>query len=518
MKKEEKELIINLRDSAISGFNKVKKDFLELEKGYLALLDDDEIKSLKCRNKSHISQKKILAKVRRIGREILKTYFSNSTLAEVEVENRPELTAILQAELNNVSNKELNLYTTMQPLVENLLVYGTGIAKTYWSKEFNRPKVQVKAINEVLIDPNARSHFDAGYFVDRFYMSVADIKKNFKTTSKKIDFDAIGGGLGDSNLGDYRRVLVCEVYRKKDNKWFVSTLVEDEFLRGDVELKDSHPFDWGIAFSQFCRVDEEDAIRSYGASYIEPMIAIQKQFIATRNQQMDAIYKQLNPRIMVSRNAGLRDDDLLSNSAKIVVNDLGEIKELPLPNISQSIFDVEKLDEELQEVGGLPKFAQGIASKTDPKSATGVSLMQESGNATIDDIVTTFNESFFEPFVRRIVNLIYKYKISDKFKGVDRDEILKLNIKINAGMGVANKDMKINGIQSAKQSLLSMQNLAVQQGLAQKSYEYLNALDAITIEELKLLGMKNIESRIQEGISQDDIQRQMQSAQNIQGE
>ena len=308
------------------------------------------------------------------------------------------------------------------------------------------------------------------------------------------------------------------MYRKKDNKWYVSTLVEDEFLRGDVELKDSHPFDWGIAFSQFCRVDEEDAIRSYGASYIEPMIAIQKQFIATRNQQMDAIYKQLNPRIMVSRNAGLRDDDLLSNNAKIVVNDLSEIKELPLPNISQSIFDVEKLDEELQEVGGLPKFAQGIASKTDPKSATGVSLMQESGNATIDDIVTTFNESFFEPFVRRIVNLIYKYKISDKFKGVDRDEILKLNIKINAGMGVANKDMKINGIQSAKQSLLSMQNLAVQQGLAQKSYEYLNALDAITIEELKLLGMKNIESRIQEGISQDDIQRQMQSAQNIQGE
>lgn len=85
-------------------------------------------------------------------------------------------------------------------------------------------------------------------------------------------------------------------------------------------------------------------------------------------------------------------------------------------------------------------------------------------------------------------------------------------------MGVANKDMKINGIQSAKQSLLSMQNLAVQQGLAQKSYEYLNALDAITIEELKLLGMKNIESRIQEGISQDDIQRQMQSAQRVQGE
>ena len=63
-----------------------------------------------------------------------------------------------------------------------------------------------------------------------------------------------------------------------------------------------------------------------------------------------------------------------------------------------------------------------------------------------------------------------------------------------------------------------MQNLAVQQGLAQKSYEYLNALDAITIEELKLLGMKNIESKIVEGISQDDIQRQKQSAQNIQGE
>ena len=70
---EKKEIIKRLRDEAIKGYEKVKKDFESLEKGYLAFIDDSKKMDLRKRNKSAVEHKIIFAKVRKIASDIMKT-------------------------------------------------------------------------------------------------------------------------------------------------------------------------------------------------------------------------------------------------------------------------------------------------------------------------------------------------------------------------------------------------------------------------------------------------------------
>lgn len=496
--------IVALRDSAISGYNKVVGQFTELEKGYMAFIDEAQQDSLRKREKSAIPTQIIRAKVRKIERDIMKTYFSNDTLAQIEIDGDPKLTAIMQKKINNNASKKMNLYTIIRPNVRDALVYGTTVAKVYWSNIKNKLVIQPRNLNEICIDPSARNHFDAKFFVDRFYMTIDDIKTQYKGKSRGIKFDELSsmGSNGDTkdqavgDIGEYRRIEVVEVYRFTGDKWTVSTMVGDVFLRTDVVLSDGNPFIFGILAPQFVGLKENHAVRSYGDSYIAPMIPLQTQYIATRNQQFDAIDAQLNPRFLTTRNSGLKDEDLRGTKKKLIVNNLENIRELPVPNINQSIFDTNKIDEEIQEVGGLPKFAQGMTGDNDPSSATGANLITESGNATVDDIITSFNESFFQPLVSRVVMLTYKYEESLDFVGFDRKKEIAMSVTINAGVGAMNAEMRSNNIDNAILSLTNTVKLFLDAEIMEKAQAYIELIDELTIEKAKLLGVKNIEEKI----------------------
>lgn len=499
-KTETKELIISLRDECVNKFNTVKGEFIELEKGYLALMDEQQKKDLKNRGKSHITQKIIKAKVRKIERDIMKTYFSTNRLAQIEIEGREQLTEVLQKKLDRCA-KKLNLYTLLRPVIRDLLIYGTCVFKIHWSANKNSLIVTPKKIDRVLVDPYASSYFDAKYFVDRFYMTKDEIQTTFKGKLKGFEFSSMSKNslnldVQPSKLGEYKRYEVYEIYRKTKDGWKLSTMIDDFFVRVDEPLKDGHPFIFGIAYPQFIGIDERGAIASYGDSYVEPMIALQKQFIVRRNQQMDAIFQQLNQRFLTTRDSGLRDDELFTNKRKIVVSSLDTVRELPTPNINQSIFDVNKIDEEIQEVGGLPKLNQGISSSTDPRSATGMNLLNESGNATIDDIITGFNESAFEPMIFRMTKLIYKYEVSEDFIGVDRSKDIEPLIVVNAGVGVAGVDMQIGNIDSGVALLNTSINIAKELGREDKVNEYFVVLDELIAKKVEIVGIKNIENKI----------------------
>lgn len=494
--------IINLRDVAIKKFNIIKPQFEELEKGYLSELEARQVQRLKKAGKSHIAQQLIKAKVRKIVRDIMKTYFSSDILANIEIENDDALSQVMQKRLNSYSNQKINLYTILRPLVEQSIIYGTNIAKVYWSKKDNQLRIQARGINEVLIDPYARNHYEAKYFIDRFYMSIADIKRTYKTKLKGIDLSSVSRSdemaeNQEVDLGEYKRVMIVEVYRKIDDDWYLSSMIGDDFLRTDVKLNDGNPLLFGKIFPQFVPFGEKNAIPSYGDSYIAPMIPLQKQFVVTRNQQMDAVYEQLNPRFLVTRNSGLRDDDLVNRARKISVSSLEQIKELPAPNISQSIFDVNRIDEEIQEVGGLPKLVQGISTQNDPSSATGMSLMNDSGNSTIDDIITSFNESFFEPLIQRMLRLIYKYEADREFVNFDRTKSIAFKIAINAGIGAMSREIRINNLENGILGSSNSIKVFLESGLMDKAFIQANLLEELTIEKMKLLGIKNVDKKIQ---------------------
>ncbi len=503
MQDDVKQKIITLRDEARRGFDKYKEQFQALENGYLSTISSEQKLSLMKRRKSLITYYLIQNKVRKVVQDIKKTYFANDEFAKLypltDYEEDIRVAKILQDELDEYVNTKANLYTLISPNLVDVLVYGITVLKIYWNETIKLQRVSPK---DVYFDPDCSNSYDVRYLVHKTDMTIEDLTKAF---GKKIDFtkyigsSAFGDVKSDTSkeIGDYARVEVVEVYRKQNGVWFVSTLIGDEFLRIDTELNDGLPFIIGFVYPQFIPFSENFAVRAYGDSFIKPMLSIQQEYIITRNQQLDAIDLQLNPRWLTTRGSGLKDEDLNGNIKKIVVNSIDGVQQLPAPNINQSIFNTDRLDSEMQEMSGITKYNQGLTDKGSlNQTATGMSLLTQSGNEVIEDIIRALNESFFEPLIARMVKLLFKYSQSYRFYGVNRENYMPLRVVINAGVGAVNKDMQIRNIDSGMLTLTQTMATLGSLGDMDRVARYGKALDMMVKQKMTLLGFRDIKKII----------------------
>jgi len=519
--------IIALRDDAIAGFTRHREDFIRLEHGYLNILSEKQRLSLTQRRKSTLTPNLILPKVQMVVRDVMKAFFSNDELADLAVENGAEeederVNEILIEEVKDYS-RETNLYLKTKPIVRNILIYGTGISKVYWSSAENSVKIEECKLDTVFVDPYAPNASDIRFLVHRVgSMTIADMKRQYKKFevdwAAYVDDSLIGSNQStDTEIGDYQRIEFFEVYRKKAGKWYVTTILNDDtILRLDVPLKDGLPFIVGTIDPQFVTLNEPvPPVRAYGSSFIAPLLPIQVENTIKRNQQIDATDVQLNQRFIVTKTSGLREDDLLSNRKKITVDDINGIRELPIPRLNDSIFDTQQLAHEAEEISGVTKFTQGLDSGGKEKTAREVMALQSQGSSVTDDINRAFNEAFYRPLVRRIVTLIYKYKTSPRFVGIDRKRPLKQKITINVGVGSTNKiialennDNAIATTNTAIQTFMGLQDM-------RRVQRYAIMLDTLIEEKLKLLGQNSVLDRVE---AEEEKQAQMQAMQpQIQG-
>jgi hypothetical protein len=519
--------IIALRDDAIAGFTRHREDFIRLEHGYLNILSEKQRLSLTQRRKSTLTPNLILPKVQMVVRDVMKAFFSNDELADLAVENGAEeederVNEILIEEVKDYS-RETNLYLKTKPIVRNILIYGTGISKVYWSSAENSVKIEECKLDTVFVDPYAPNASDIRFLVHRVgSMTIADMKRQYKKFevdwAAYVDDSLVGENQStDTEIGDYQRIEFFEVYRKKAGKWYVTTILNDDtILRLDVQLKDGLPFIVGTIDPQFVTLNEPvPPVRAYGSSFIAPLLPIQVENTIKRNQQIDATDVQLNQRFIVTKTSGLREDDLLSNRKKITVDDINGIRELPIPRLNDSIFDTQQLAHEAEEISGVTKFTQGLDSGGKEKTAREVMALQSQGSSVTDDINRAFNEAFYRPLVRRIVTLIYKYKTSPRFVGIDRKRPLKQKITINVGVGSTNKiialennDNAIATTNTAIQTFMGLQDM-------RRVQRYAIMLDTLIEEKLKLLGQNSVLDRVE---AEEEKQAQMQAMQpQIQG-
>jgi hypothetical protein len=332
--------------------------------------------------------------------------------------------------------------------------------------------------------------------VHRVTTTVGRLKKQYGRKFKWKNY--IGqhenGKIVTVDIGDASRVEVLDVYRFEGGKWLVSTVLPDQsFIRTDVPLKDGLPFVIGGVEPQFTRVNENNAVEAYGGSFIEPMGALQDEYTVTRNQQIDAVDSIFHQRFLATKQSGLSEKDLSGNRKKITVSDLNEIKELPVPRFDPSIFNIDRLDSEMQEVSGITKYNQGLNdSKNLNQTATGVSILTEEGNAVIADIIRALNESLFEPAIRRMVRLIWKYDVNPVLMGIDRTKVPGLHVTINAGIGAVNNEMLLNNIAAAEGAAIQLVNLHANLQDIDGAARYLNVLQELYIEKLKALKLRNL--------------------------
>ena len=498
-KKEER--ILLLIDEAKKGYDYYRTSFEMLEAGYLNMLSPEMLKSLKSRRKSHITPQVIKAKVRKVVISTLKTYFENDSFAKLTPEYLDEESledvAKLQKALDSWTTKKMNMYSRFKPCITDALVYGTPIVKIHWSGNgLNVARVKIK---DLYLDPNAANIFDIQYAVHKVYTTVGRLRKQFGRRFKWKNFvgqvrDQGDGKISTVDIGDASRVEVMDVYRYQGGKWLVSTVLPDQsFVRIDEPLKDGLPFIIGNIDQQFVGISESNAVEAYGASFIEPMIPLQEEYTITRNQQIDAIDKIFNPQYLATKTSGLNEVDLASGRKKVTVGSLSEVQPVPIPRIDPSIFHTDRLDSEMQEVSGVNKANQGMVDANSKyQTATGMSILSEEGNDVISDIIRALNESFFEPAIRRMVRLIYKYDETPLLYGIDRTKNIRYFVSINAGVGAVNNEILLNNISAAEGT--AMQNVKLHAELQdmEGAKRYLSTLDALFEEKLKALKLKSV--------------------------
>ncbi len=498
---DKKAQILLLKDEAKKGYDFYRSSFEMLEKGYLNILSPEILQSLKDRRKSHITPQIIKAKVRRVAISTLKTYFENDSFAKITPEFSTkediEIATKLQKALDIWTTKKINLYSRFKPVVIDGLVYGTPIVKVYWGRNgLNVTRVKIK---DLYIDPNASSVFDIQYVVHKVYTTIGRLKAQFGRKFKWKNFigqtdEAGDGKISNTYIGDASRIEVYDVYRYQNGKWLLSTILPDEtFIRIDEELKDGLPFIIGNIDPQFVGVNENNVVEAYGGSFIESMIALQEEYTITRNQQIDAIDKIFNPQYLATKTSGLNEADLASGRKKVTVGSLSEVQQIPIPRIDPSIFHTDRLDGEMQEVSGVSKATQGLVDANSKyQTATGMSILSQEGNSIIADIIRALNESLFEPAIRRMVKLIYKYDNTPLLYDVDRRIPLKCFVSINAGVGAVNNEILLNNITTAEGAAIQNVKLHAELQNMEGAKRYLDVLDSLFEEKLKALKLKSI--------------------------
>ena len=191
--------------------------------------------------------------------------------------------------------------------------------------------------------------------------------------------------------------------------------------------------------------------------------------------------------------SGLNEPDLASGRKKVLVSNLQEVEQIQTPRLDPSIFHTDRLDSEMQEVSGVTKATQGLTdSESKYQTATGMSILSEEGNEVIADIIRALNESFFEPAIRRIVKLIYKYDDSPNMYGVDRSKNMKFFVSINAGVGAVNTEVLTNNLSAALGGAVQLVQLHSELEDFKGAKRYLKVLDGIYEEQLKAFKLKTL--------------------------
>lgn len=513
------------KDAAERGYRQHSEDFRTLEEAYNGVIDEGQRTSLKKRRKATLQIQAIKPKVNKVVREIMKSFFGGDELAKItqDGDNQEEVIKALTEELKDYARDE-KFYSLCKPGIRNCLVYGTSITKVYWAN--NNPRIEHCLLSDVWLDPNAKGPDDIRFLVHRITsLTILDWKAWYKMrydaakedptrdlgmetlSPNKIEWKNYSGAqnqsvAADGDIGDYRRPEVFEIYRVVQGKWFVSTMLEDEvFLRVDEPLKDGNPFIIPNIEPQFVGITETP-VRAYGAPFIEPLISIQKEYVIRRNQQVDAIDMQLNQRLLTTATSGLREDDLNSTRKKIVVTDPKAVVPLLTPTIREAMFDTDKLEAEMQEISGITKYSQGLADKANlNQTATGMSILAQEGSSTIDDINRAINEGYFRPLMVKIINMLYKYKESERFANVSRSEPLRAKVIIDVGIGSTNKELQLQaldntivGVERVIEQFSAMMQFNPEAALTVTKYA--KALNELNREKIKLLGFNSIMEEI----------------------
>lgn len=313
-------------------------------------------------------------------------------------------------------------------IVRQMLIYGTSVVKVYWDKKVetveeeieidpdfpelgsqkvevekttkNQPVVEMVDLYDFFWDPKGFDIDSCGWVAHRTYRSYdylikmqkqglyknvnlleKDKNRPFKGETDKITrTTALGTTDPQSVSGDSDKEANIELIEYWEDNRVVTIANRTVVIRDD-----KNPFAHGK--KPFVRFVDQSVPKEFcGIGELEPIETLQKELNDMRNQRMDNASLILNRMWLVQNGANVDEDELVSDVGGIIHTDKIEgVQALYPPEIPNSSYREETLIKaDIQQTTGITDYTKGVASDAlANETATGISMMQEAGNARI---------------------------------------------------------------------------------------------------------------------------------------
>lgn len=480
------------------AYEKYEPYFHELTNTYHLVLDSLTQKSLKQRGKSALYSPVLNSKVKRIVNSFQEAYFSNDQFAKISAVNqsRADEAKAIQIATDYYVNNKMKLYEPLTNAFMYAPIIGSVFLKVFWGED--KPIIEYINIKDIFFDPYAKNFDNVKFIVNNIYLTTQDIVTLQKNKIFKNDFDPKIIKATTTNRGIFERHKLQDIYILKEDKWTLYTLFENTIIREEKVLTDSHPFVMGLLQPQVESIyNADDEVMVYGDPVISASLSLQNEANIRKNQQIDAIARMLNPKIIIGKNSDINPLDLLHPTKSVRANDPHAINVIPQPNLQSAIFDSKELENSISENIGVSAQSNGVAPQRN-MTATESSIVSNEGNMRLQSYIRSFNETLIEPMMRRIALLIWKYADAQFFIGVDRTRDFDFTAKVNTGLGATNKEIQANGIEKTFQMIGALANLAGAGQDGETIKECIQASRLLVREALPLHGIADVENYFKE--------------------
>lgn len=212
--------------------------------------------------------------------------------------------------------------------------------------------------------------------------------------------------------------------------------------------------------------------RFVGQSSADKVMDIQRIRTVLLRQGLDSQYQANAPRVTVSVD-GITDDtidDLLTVRPGALIRHKGSLAPQPfaVPDTSANSFQaMEMMTGERESRTGVTRHNQGLNPDTLNKTASGMAMLQASGQQIELYIARNYAEFLARVFLKRYVLMRtfgqpFSMKIDGKATVIDpRQWPEEIDVTITVGLGTGNKDQKL----TLRMSLLEIQQAAIQGGM-----------------------------------------------------
>lgn len=476
--------------AARSGYERVEPNLRELGNAFVCHMNDELRRDLQKRGKSSLFIPMTPTVALKIYTSIITTYYANPDLATISPDDPDDPLATEAAEAIQETlryydkHKILNLFPVLSREILNATVYLACAVKVYWDGD--APRVDGIKLRDLWFDSTSTCIRDAQYLVHRMYIPRHRAEELGGVTGFMIPaaLTELGAadGVNEWNKRQpcrYQLIEVFDIYERAGGDWQLSTLMGGQIVRDGYPLRDGFPIFVGRLMPQLVLPGEYDAVEMYGSSPMEYLLPLQTEMNQLRNQQLDALRLQLEPRQLIARGSGVNPFTFYSSKI-ISIMDVNQIKELKSPDISQSQGGIAQLQLEAQEVSAVTPYNTGATVRMGNETATGTAILSHEANQRLNVYTHSFNETLLEPAMAHLAKLVWRYgrsRFLDKV-GLPRGTDPELFVHVNTGMGATSPVVRA---QQLREAMSTLSSLGEERGVRELARQL-----------LKMLGIKNI--------------------------